>query len=141
MPARSLPRRALLVLLVVLAGCAGFLAYRARLAEAPPAAIIGVVRETEIHIAPETSGRLASILVAPGQRVRKGDLLAVLSNPELAASLDEAKASVGNARADRANVYAGVRKEEVDAAAQGVQIAEFECCARAGPVCASSGAG
>ena len=42
-----------------------------------------MVRQTEIRIAPETTGRLASIAVQPGQHVRKGDLLAVLDNPEL----------------------------------------------------------
>jgi HlyD family secretion protein len=122
--ARSLSRLAIFLLLAALAGSAGFLAYRARLAEAPPAAIAGVVRETEIRISPEVSGRLASVLVAPGQQVRKGELLAVLSNPELSAALEEAKASAANARADRANVYAGMRKEEVDVAAQNVHIAE-----------------
>ena len=63
------------------------------------------------------------MLVAAGQRVRKGDVLAILSNPELTAALEEAKASAANARADRANVYAGARKEEVDIAAQDVDIA------------------
>ena len=47
--------------------------------EAPP--ILGMVRQTEIRIAPEVSGRLASIAVAPGQHVRRGDLLAVIDNP------------------------------------------------------------
>ena len=62
--------------------------------------------------------------VAAGQRVHKGDVLAILSSPELAALVEEAKASAANARADRANVYAGARKEEVDIAARDVEIAE-----------------
>ena len=77
----------------------------------PP--ITGMVRQTEIRIAPETTGRLATVAVQPGQHVRKGDLLAVLDNPELAASLGEAKAAAASAKAERDRVYSGVRAEEV----------------------------
>jgi HlyD family secretion protein len=99
-------------------------AFRALTATASTADNLGVVHETEIRIAPETSGRLAAVKVKPGDHVRKGDVLAILSSPELAASLLEAKANVGSARADRANVFAGVRKEEIDSATQDVSIGE-----------------
>jgi HlyD family secretion protein len=123
MDAKPKPRRArLLVALAIVA--IGYGAYRAWTAAAASAPILGVVHETEILIAPETSGRLVEVKVKPGDRVRKGDVLAVLSAPELAASLLEAKANASSARADRANVYAGVRKEEVDSAAQDVSIGE-----------------
>jgi len=89
---------------------------------APP--IAGMVRETEIRIAPEISGRLVSLPVHAGQSVHKGELLAVLDNPELAASLGEAKAAAASARADRDNVYVGVRAEEVAIMAKDVQTAE-----------------
>ncbi len=122
---RSLRRPAFILAVVILAASAGFWAYRRQLAARPKAeAPIGVVRETEIRIAPEVQGRLASVLVAAGQRVRKGDVLAILSNPELAASLGEAEASAADAHANRANTYAGVRKEEVDIAARDVDIAQ-----------------
>ena len=114
----------ILVFLALAAGAAIWAARVQRAAERPAAGAPGVVRETEIHIAPEIEGRLASVSVAPGQRVRKGDVLATLSSPELSASLQQAKASAAGARADRANVYAGVRKEEVDIAARNVQIAQ-----------------
>jgi HlyD family secretion protein len=113
----------LLLVLGAVAGSAGLIAYRAASADSLPA-IVGVVRETEIRIAPETDGRLTSILVASGQQVRKGDALALLSAPDLTAAVEQAKTAAASARADRANVYAGVRKEEVDMAAQNVQIAE-----------------
>jgi HlyD family secretion protein len=87
-------------------------------------AIAGMVRQTEIRIAPEITGRLVSIPVHAGQAVRKGELLAVLDNPELAASLGEAKAAAASARADRVNVYAGVRAEEVAILAEAAQTAE-----------------
>ncbi len=83
-----------------------------------------MVRLTEIRIAPEISGRLVSIPVHVGQEVHKGDLLAVLDNPELAASLGEAKAAAISARAQRADVYSGVRAEEVAILADSVRTAE-----------------
>src|SRR5262245_54896607 len=86
--------------------------------------IPGMVRQTEIRIAPETTGRLASIAVTPGQHVKKGELLAVLDNPELAAALGEANAAAISARAERDRVYSGVRTEQVAIATQAVRTAE-----------------
>jgi HlyD family secretion protein len=123
MDTKSKPRRARLLVAIAL-GIIAFGAYRVWTASASSAPILGVVHETEIRIAPETSGRLVAVKVKPGDHVRKGDVLAVLSTPELAASVLEAKANAASARADRANVYAGVRKEEVDSAAQDVSIGE-----------------
>jgi HlyD family secretion protein len=87
-------------------------------------AIAGMVRQTEIRIAPEISGRLASIEVRPGQSVHKGDLLAVLSNPELEASLGEARAALRSAKAERDRIYSGVRAEEVAILHRSVETAE-----------------
>ena len=89
---------------------------------APP--IAGMVRQTEIRIAPEVTGRLTEVAVKTGQPVRKGDLLATLDNPGLAASVGDAKAALAAARADRANVYAGMRAEEVAILHRAVETAE-----------------
>jgi HlyD family secretion protein len=93
-----------------------------RHAAAPP--IAGMVRQTEIRIAPEITGRLASVEVHAGQTVRKGEVLAVLDNPELAASLGEAKAAAASATAERARVFAGPRDEEVATLGRSVETAE-----------------
>jgi HlyD family secretion protein len=77
------------------------------------AVVAGVVRTTEIRIAPEVSGRLARVLVQPGQSVQRGEPLALLGNPELWAAVAEAHAQVDKAMSDRDRVYAGVRQEEV----------------------------
>ena len=125
MPLRSLRRPVLALALIAVASLAGSWAYRQQIADRrPDASVPGVVRETEIQVAPEIGGRLESVLVEAGQRVKKGDVLAVLSSPALSASLVEAKAAAANAVAERTNVYAGVRKEEIDIAARNVQIAE-----------------
>ena len=109
--------------LLVMIGGAVVEAHRRQAAEATQP-IVGMVRETEIRIAPEISGRLAAVAVAPGQHVRAGDLLAAIDNPDLTAALAEAKAAAGSAAADRANVFAGVRPEQVAIAAQAAQTAE-----------------
>jgi len=119
------PRRPLALLaLVVGSGSATFVAFGLQATAAPSAPILGVVHQTEIHIAPEASGRMTSFRVSAGQTVHKGDILAVLSSPELIAAAEEARANLATATANRANVDAGVRKEEVDTAAQDVRIAE-----------------
>jgi HlyD family secretion protein len=93
-----------------------------RQAAAPP--IAGMVRQTEIRIAPEITGRLASVEVQAGQAVRKGEVLAVLDNPELTASLGEAKAAAASAKAERDRVFAGPRAEEVATLGRSVETAE-----------------
>src|SRR5215471_7764379 len=101
------PRRAVLigVAVVAVAVVAIGLAFD-RPRAAPP--IAGMVRQTEIRIAPEVTGRLTAIAVQTGQQVRKGDLLAALAA----------------ARSDRDNVYSGMRAEEVAILAKAVDAAE-----------------
>ena len=84
----------------------------------------GLVRETEIKIAPEVSGHLARFLVEPGRAVHRGEPIALLDNPELWAATGEARAQVEKARADRDRVYAGVRFEEVQALEREIEKAE-----------------
>jgi len=80
-------------------------------AEAP---IIGVVRATEIRVEPEVTGQLASIAVATGAHVHAGDIVARLSATELTAQVDQARAAFAQATASRNNIYAGVRREQID---------------------------
>ena len=88
------------------------------------APIPGMARETEIRIAPEITGRLASVAVSQGRHVKAGDLLAIIDNPELTAALNEATAAAASAAADRANTYSGVRPERVAIASDAVRTAE-----------------
>jgi HlyD family secretion protein len=93
-------------------------------AAAPP--IPGLVRVTEIKIAPEISGRMKQFHVAAGDVVHRGDLLAELDNPELGAAVVEAKAAVDFARAGRDRVYAGLRQEQVDILAREIDKARSD---------------
>src|SRR5262252_2101105 len=92
---------------------AGVLIYSMRRAGSP-APLVGVVRATEIRVEPEVDGQLVSIAVEKGARVRAGDVLAKLSAVELTAQVDQARAALASAVANRKNVYAGVRREQVD---------------------------
>jgi HlyD family secretion protein len=73
----------------------------------------GMIRSTQIRIAPEISGRLERVIVARDQAVQAGQPLAVLSNPELWAAVGQAVAQVAKVTSDRDRVYAGVREEQV----------------------------
>jgi len=75
--------------------------------------VVGVVRTTEIRIAPEVGGQLVTIKVAPGARVHAGDIVAELSAVELTAAVAQARAQLAAAKASRDHIYAGVRAEEV----------------------------
>jgi HlyD family secretion protein len=64
-------------------------------------------------VEPEVDGQLVSIAVEKGAHVRAGDVLARLSAVELTAQAGQARAALASATADRSNVYAGVRREQV----------------------------
>jgi len=95
---------------LILVGAGGFYLLW-RVEAATP--IVGVVRTTEVRIAPEVGGQLAAIKVEPGTRVHVGDVVAELSAVELTASVGQARAQLAAAKASRDNVYAGVRAEQV----------------------------
>ncbi len=113
MASRKHRRIAALGLFLVAAVAGGYLLWRP--GQVPPA--VGVVRATEIRVAPEVGGQLATIKVQKGAWVRAGDVVAELSALELTASVAQARAALAAAAADRDHVYAGVRAEEVAALA------------------------
>jgi HlyD family secretion protein len=107
----SKARNAAIVAIALLV--AGALIYSAN-RSSPPAQIVGVVRSTEVRVEPEVNGQLVSIAVAKGAHVRAGDVVAQLSAVELTAQADQARAALASAIASRNNVYAGVRREQVE---------------------------
>src|SRR5712671_1615011 len=109
MDKRTPTRMIALGLILVAAGVGGYLLLRPQ--RTPP--VVGVVRTTEIRIAPEVGGQLAAIKVHKGDTVRAGDVVAELSAIELTASVGQARAVLAAATADRNNVYAGVRAEQI----------------------------
>lgn len=120
----SAPLRRLLVALFIVGAAGavvGYVFYGRALPGRPP---LGMVRQTDIRIAPELSGRLVFLPVRPGQKVREGEVLALIDNPEIAASLGEAKAAAASAKAERDRIYSGVRAEEVAILSEAVRTAK-----------------
>jgi HlyD family secretion protein len=107
-----------LVLIAVAAG--GYLLWRGK----ETTTIIGVVRTTEIRVAPEVGGQLVTINVQKGDHVKAGDVVAQLSAIELSASVVQARAALDQASAQRDNVYAGLRAEEVASLASEIDKAK-----------------
>jgi len=108
------------VLVLVAAGAAAYALWPSDAA----APIVGVVRTTEVRVAPEVGGQLANIRVRKGERVRAGEVVATLSAIELTASVTQARAALAAASADRDHVYAGVRAEEVASLAAAIAKAK-----------------
>jgi HlyD family secretion protein len=105
--------RRIALIAVPLVLVAGALIYSEKRARSSPATV-GVVRSTEVRVEPEVNGQLVSIAVEKGAQVHAGDVLAKLSAVELTAQADQARAALAAAVASRNNVYAGVRREQVD---------------------------
>src|SRR6516165_2778410 len=106
---RTSMRIVALGLIVAAAGAGGY--WLSRPEATPP--MVGVVRATEVRIAPEVDGQLAVIKARKGDRVKAREVVAELSAIELTASVGQARAALAAATADRNNVYAGVRAEQV----------------------------
>ena len=109
MPSGKARRIVLLGAVVTLAGAGAYVWWR----PAPAAPLIGIVRATEIRIAPEVGGQLAAIKVKKGDRVHVGEVVAKLSTIELDAAVGQARAALAAAVASRDHVYAGVRAEQI----------------------------
>src|ERR1700694_2548673 len=106
-------RRAKRAAIVALVLVAGVLIYSGR-RSGSATTIVGVVRATQVRVEPEVDGQLVSIAVEKGAHVHAGDVLARLSAVELTAQADQARAALASAIANRDNVYAGVRREQVE---------------------------
>jgi HlyD family secretion protein len=75
----------------------------------------GTVEADRINIASEIPGRIKEIKADEGQRVNKGDLVAVVDNSESKIKLDQAQIGVKNAQNEFEKVEEGNRDEEIRA--------------------------
>ncbi|PKL94006.1 MAG: hypothetical protein CVV20_00755, partial [Gemmatimonadetes bacterium HGW-Gemmatimonadetes-1] len=67
----------------------------------------GTVEVREVDVAPFAVGRVTSVTVDEGATVHRGDTLAVITAPRLAANLDLAEARLATARAVLRDLEAG----------------------------------
>ena len=102
----------IVVLVLVVAATGGYFLLRA----APAAPIAGVVRATEIRVAPEVGGQLAAIKVRKGDTVHAGDVVAELSAIELTASVGAgARRAGGRDRRPQQRLCRRARRADRDA--------------------------
>ena len=73
----------------------------------------GTIEFTETDVAPDLNGRLGSLRVHEGDRVKAGDTLAILTAATMPADIARQEAAVADARAQLKNLEAGSRVEEL----------------------------
>lgn len=81
-----------------------------------PVLIQGEVEVTSVKISSKLTGRVDSLFVRAGQSVHKGELLFVMSTPEVRAKLAQAEAARAAAQAQDNKANRGARPEEITAA-------------------------
>lgn len=86
------------------------------LTKSSPVTLQGEADATSYKAASKVAGRIDRMLVREGQQVRKGDLLYVLSTPELDAKMEQAQAARNAAGAQALKAHRGARTQEVEAA-------------------------
>jgi HlyD family secretion protein len=91
-----------------------------------PIVASGFVEGEEVVVAPETSGRIAEMLVDRGDTVQAGDPLVQLDGAVLQNQRSEAEAGLAAARANLDRVLVGPRSEEIAAARAALVQAEAE---------------
>lgn len=78
----------------------------------------------EIRVSSELSGRLRSVSVEEGDRVRKGQVLAQIENDDYVARVSEAEATLALRQAELLRLINGARSQERRAAKADVQAAQ-----------------
>ena len=112
--------QAVLGLVLIALGAGGYALWHSK----ETATLVGVVRTTEIRVAPEVGGQLVTINVQKGDHIKAGDVVAQLSAIELSAAVVQARAALDAASAQRDHVYAGTRAEEVASLASAIDKAK-----------------
>ena len=108
--------------LLVAAGLVGYTAWF--FLNPAPLTIQGEVDARYINVAGKIPGRILTVHVKKGDRVRKGQLLVELSSPEIQAKLGQAKAAGRMAASQKEKADRGARVEEINAARSNWQRAQ-----------------
>jgi HlyD family secretion protein len=113
---QSETRAAWMTRIAAAAACAAALTTVAACREKPPAdriRVSGYVEATEVRVAPEVGGRLISLKVAEGDRVKRGDVVAQLDTADITLALQRAAAERQAADAQLRLLLAGARQEDI----------------------------
>ena len=104
----------LIIALIVIIAAVAAVGYYLKKSE--PTIIQGTVECTSYKASSKIAGRIEEMKVEQGQQVTKGELLYVLSTPELDAKLRQAEAVKSAAAAMDEKALAGARKPQKEAA-------------------------
>lgn len=81
-----------------------------------PFEIQGEAEATQVKVASKLVGRIDSIAVHKGDKVKKGQLLFIIKSPEVEAKLEQANAALMGAEAQNSKAIAGAQTEDIQAA-------------------------
>ena len=76
----------------------------------------GTIEAVQVNAGPEVSGRVAQVMAEEGQAVKAGDVLFRLDDAMISAQRAQAQAAVKTARAQRDQLLAGARPQQLEAA-------------------------
>ena len=108
---RHLIRWGLVLFFICAFAFMGFMAHAHRSDSAHPP-LSGKARFETIHVSSKVPGRIGSIAVREGERVRKGDVLAVIEVPEIAARMEAAEGALKSASAKHRMALEGADEYE-----------------------------
>jgi HlyD family secretion protein len=86
----------------------------------------GIEPQARVGLAFEVPGRVAEVPVEVGDAVEAGDVLASLDSDQLALQVQQSRAALASAQAQLAQLQAGARPEEVEAAEANLRALEAQ---------------
>ncbi len=102
---------------VVITGLLIFMIYTTWLLSRPvPLEVQGQVEAVQVKVSSKVTGRIDSLAVKRGDKVKKGDLLYIIESPEVEAKLNQAEAARLAADAQRLKAENGAQAEDIQAA-------------------------
>ena len=113
--------------IIIIAGVAILTAYHFRNKKDDRVIVLsGNVEVTEVDLGFKTSGRITDLLAEEGQRIIKGEQVAMIDNAELESLVSQNMASLSEAIARFEELRAGSRPQEIQKAQENVKSAEAE---------------
>jgi len=85
-----------------------------------------ILPNKRVSVSPQVEGMLKTISVDEGNRIRSGDVLAVMENLELSNSYEDTKGELATQEATLQLLRAGARSEEIDRARKQVETKKAE---------------
>lgn len=120
-------KKLLIAGIIILIGVAIFLIrYLGNKEEQGVLTVSGNVEVTEVNVGFKTSGRVIELLAEEGQKVKKGDRIAVLDSAELESQVTQQRAYLNETVARLQELKAGSRPQEIEQAEANVKYAEAE---------------